>query len=136
MANKKKRKQQVHALKTVPRLKKARQWLAMYDGAEDKILRKYRDKFLVDIPTALRDLQQIGHNFKDGYVDAVLEGEEHRIRQKTLKKQAEIEQECDWQDDTFYFIAGYTSGGASYGVTWDEMGLEPYEDEYTLYDEK
>ena len=24
-------------------------------------------------------------------------------------------------DDTFAFIAGYTSGGAPYGVTWEEM---------------
>ena len=32
------------------------------------------------------------------------------------------------QDDTFYYIAGYTSGGEPYGVTWEEMGLEPYED--------
>ena len=31
------------------------------------------------------------------------------------------------QDDTFFFIAGYTSGGAPYGVTWEEMGLEPWE---------
>ena len=31
------------------------------------------------------------------------------------------------QDDRFFFIAGYTSGGAPYGVTWDEMGLEPWE---------
>ena len=27
-----------------------------------------------------------------------------------------------------FFIAGYTSGGAPYGVTWEEMGLEPWED--------
>lgn len=33
-----------------------------------------------------------------------------------------------WQDDRFFFIAGYTSGGAPYGVTWEEMGLEPWED--------
>ena len=30
------------------------------------------------------------------------------------------------QDDTFFFIAGYTSGGAPYGVTWEQMGLEPW----------
>lgn len=29
-------------------------------------------------------------------------------------------------DDTFAFIAGYTSGGAPYGTTWEELGLEPY----------
>lgn len=27
------------------------------------------------------------------------------------------------QDDTFFFIAGYTSGGAPYGVTWEEMRM-------------
>lgn len=27
----------------------------------------------------------------------------------------------------FFYIAGYTSGGAPYGVTWKEIGLEPYE---------
>ena len=32
------------------------------------------------------------------------------------------------QDDQFFYIAGYTSGGAPYGVTWQEMGLEPYGD--------
>ena len=31
------------------------------------------------------------------------------------------------QDDTFFYIAGYTSGGAPYGVTWEEMGLEPWQ---------
>ena len=29
------------------------------------------------------------------------------------------------QDDRFFFIAGYTSGDAPYGVTWEEMGLKP-----------
>ena len=28
------------------------------------------------------------------------------------------------QDDRFFFIAGYTSGGAPHGVTWEEMGLK------------
>ena len=25
-----------------------------------------------------------------------------------------------WQDDHFYYIAGYTSGGAPFGITWEE----------------
>ena len=32
------------------------------------------------------------------------------------------------QDDRFFFIAGYTSGSAPYGVTWEEMGLKPWEE--------
>lgn len=32
------------------------------------------------------------------------------------------------QDERFFYIAGYTSGGVPYGVTWEEMGLEPWEE--------
>lgn len=32
------------------------------------------------------------------------------------------------QDDRFFCIAGYTSGGAPYGVTWEEKDLKPWED--------
>ena len=32
------------------------------------------------------------------------------------------------QDDRFFFIAGYTSGDAPYGVTWEEKDLKPWED--------
>ena len=134
MANKKKSGQPGHALKRESRLRKALQWLAAYEGGESKIVRKYRDKFKVDIPTALRDLQDIGHTFAPEYLVAVTRGEEQRLRQKAMRKQDQADDECDWRDDRFYFIAGYTSGGAPYGVTWEEMGMEPYEDEYELMD--
>lgn len=35
------------------------------------------------------------------------------------------------QDDRFFFITGYTSGGAPYGITWEEMA-ELIGDETTL----
>ena len=51
-----------------------------------------------------------------------------RAKKKKLKKQQErLSALPDWQDDRFFFIAGYTSGGAPYGVTWEEMGLNPWE---------
>jgi hypothetical protein len=136
VAKKKKKKngQPGQALKREPRLRKARQWLVAYEGGENRIVRNYRDKFKVDIPTALRDLQDIGHVFAPEYLEAVMRGEEQRPRQRAMKKQKQAERECDWRDDRFYFIAGYTSGGAPYGVTWEEMGLMPYEDEYELMD--
>jgi hypothetical protein len=43
---------------------------------------------------------------------------------KKKQKERDSVSEEVWQDDTFYYIAGYTSGGAPYGVTWEEMGLE------------
>ncbi|MBO4932375.1 MAG: hypothetical protein J6I42_09350 [Clostridia bacterium] len=52
-----------------------------------------------------------------------------RIKQRKPKKKKKSKEvyEEPWQDDRFFFIAGYTSGGAPYGVTWEEMGLEPYQ---------
>lgn len=47
-----------------------------------------------------------------------------RKKQKQAKEKQNILPE---QDDRFFFIAGYTSGGAPYGVTWEEMGLEPWQ---------
>jgi len=32
----------------------------------------------------------------------------------------------------FYYIAGYTSGGFPFGVTWTEMGLSPWSDEESV----
>lgn len=47
------------------------------------------------------------------------------------KKKSKNKLENDWndfQDDRFFFIAGYTSGGVPYGITWEEMGMNPYDD--------
>ena len=54
----------------------------------------------------------------------------NRCRRRLKKKQEAQLQNLD-QDDRFFFIAGYTSGGAPYGITWEEMeeriddGAEP-----------
>ena len=47
---------------------------------------------------------------------------------KRKKKKRNTVTTDSWQDDRFFFIAGYTSGGAPYGVTWEEMGSDPLED--------
>ena len=51
-----------------------------------------------------------------------------RLReQKRMRKDIPVFHED--QDETFYYIAGYTSGGAPYGITWEEMGMSPYTEE-------
>ncbi len=42
-------------------------------------------------------------------------------KSRRKKKQNEIEYNLPEADETFAFIAGYTSGGVPYGVTWEEM---------------
>lgn len=39
-------------------------------------------------------------------------------------------------DGTFAFIAGYTPGGAPYGVTWEQVGIDselPFDVKVRLY---
>lgn len=79
------------------RLQKARQWILTYNGTPKHMAKHYRKRFHVDITTAVRDLQDIGVEFTQEYLDAV-----------------------------YAFIAGYTGGGVPYGITWEELGLEAY----------
>lgn len=126
MAKKKSTKQQCHD----QRIRKAKQWLTIYTGTPKKIVKHYRKRFHLDINTAIRDLQEIGVEFTQEYLDAVKRSEEERIRQKhekeATRKQAEWDALYEDSDDTFAYIAGYTPGGAPYGTTWEELGLEPY----------
>ena len=48
-----------------------------------------------------------------------------RLREQRKMQKSDIADYLE-QDDRFYYIAGYTSGGAPYGVTWEEMGMSPY----------
>ena len=127
---KKKKKTPTRTLKKESRIARARNWLPTYEGT--KIVRSYRKKFHVDVTCAVRELQEIGYEFKPGYVENLLKAEAIRIEQLRKKREEKrlADERNDWQDDTFYFIAGYTSGGAPYGVTWAEMGLEPYNNEF------
>lgn len=114
------------------RLARAPAWLAAYDGLPENIARNYRKKFHVDILTAIRDLQELGYEFRPGYAEAVEAGEKRRMEQKAAEKLERQEQErmerYPDSDDRFFYIAGYISGGAPYGVTWEQMGMEPYGD--------
>lgn len=114
------------------RLSKAKQWITTYSGNPKKIVKSYKKRFKVDTTCALNDLQSIGVEFTQEHLDAVKRSEQQRIQQKRLKKQQNSADKWADSDDTFFFIAGYTSGGAPYGVTWEEMVLEPYEDKDDL----
>lgn len=46
-------------------------------------------------------------------------------------KKSEISIESD---DTFAFIAGYTSGGFPYGITWEEMEQKSLEEDEEFFE--
>jgi RimJ/RimL family protein N-acetyltransferase len=125
----KRKKTPAGTLNRESRIARARNWLPAYEGT--RAVRAYRRKFHVDTVCAVRELREIGYEFKPGYVDSLLKAEAARVERLKAEKEEKrlTERHDDWQDGRFCFIAGYTSGGAPYGVTWEEMGLEPFERE-------
>jgi len=64
-----------------------------------------------------------------GAAETVEEKKEKPVVKTAKKRRKKIEtlaEEIE-QDETFYYIAGYTSCGAPYGVTWEEMGVKQEE---------
>lgn len=112
------------------RIRMARQWFAVYTGTGKHIVHAYRKKFKVDITTALNDLGEIGALTPE-QLAAKRQAEEIQLeclrREKEEKRLQSFYDRFPDSNDQFFFIAGYTSGGAPYGVTWAEMGLDPWE---------
>ncbi len=91
----------------------------------------YEERILGDIQSGitLETLMSKGHKKTPEEKAAVTKQKKQQRRAKRKKEARDklIKEEI-LQDDRFFFIAGYTSGGAPYGVTWEEMGLKPWED--------
>ena len=111
-------------LKREQRLQSAKQWLLKYDGRN--IVKGYRKHFKVDIMCAISELQMLGCEISQEYIENVKKTIEVEKKKRENKKEQDKLVLFPDSDYTFYYIAGYTAGGAPYGVTWEEMGLEPY----------
>lgn len=127
------------AMKFAERKQKAEKWVTEYDGTlyGGDIIKAYRKKFAVDRMKAVEELQLLGVSLTKEQIDrekaAVKAYQEiqraKKAKRKKIREQKKMEKDnplfFEDQDDTFYYIAGYTSGGAPYGVTWEEMGFIP-----------
>ncbi len=136
---KRKGKSAKKAMKFADRKAKAEKWVAEYDGTPygGDIIKAYRKKFAIDRMKAVAELQLLGVCLTQEQIDrekAAVKSYQELQRAKKAKRKKNREQKRmqkdisvfhEDQDATFYYIAGYTSGGAPYGVTWEEMGLKP-----------
>ena len=125
------------AMKFAERKQKAEKWVTEYDDTlyGEDIIKAYRKKFAVDRMKAVEELQLLGVSLAKEQIDrekaAVKAYQEiqraKRAKRKRIREQNKIQKDNPFfreeQDDIFYYIAAYTSGGAPYGVTWEEMGL-------------
>lgn len=122
------------------RLQKWKQWLLTYTGSPKHMNKHYRERFHVDAVTAAKDLQSLGVSYTQEQLDRLRLAEEHRIQQLHKKEQESGHQKTsdfyDDCDDCFAYIAGYTSGGAAYGLQWEDVGIDPdlpFDEKVRLY---
>lgn len=108
--------------KRAQRLESARRWLPTYEG--HKLFKAYRKRYGVDWATAFTELEMLGVKVDPAHKERVLRMVAQQAEQKRQKRLARaVEQEGVFgidQDEHFAFIVGYTSGGAPYGITWEE----------------
>lgn len=128
-------------IKRERRLSKARKWITTYEGKN--VIRGYKKRFGVDVTCAIKELQIIGAKLDDTHVEQLLINEKRRIetlhKKKLLKieKEERLNRELFSFDDEFAYIAGYTSGGAPYGIRWDELSEEELESyDSSIYGER
>jgi hypothetical protein len=111
------------------RLQSARVWLLEQSGREPaRIGAAYRRWYGVDWFCAIEELSRLGVNFDPKWTERLktsLEGQQRaRAAKRVAKSRAEAMTGCDEDsDENFAFIAGYTSGGFPYGVTWEEWEI-------------
>ena len=100
------------------RLQAAKHWITTYNGK--KIIKGYKNRFGVGLVCAINELKMLGLQFDDQYITQLLQSNEQKIagrrkrREEKKKKSDELSFESD---EIHYYIAGYTSGGAAYGIT-------------------
>lgn len=109
-------------MKRSSRLQAAKHWIPKYDGKN--LVSGYSNYFAVDKLCAVKELEMLGHTFSDKYKqelkDDMIRKQVNKER-RTEHRKRELEMNLSEEsDETFAFISGYTSGGASYGITWEE----------------
>jgi hypothetical protein len=109
-------------MKRPARLQAARHWLPTFNG--QNMVRDYAKWFGVDLGCAVKELQLLGVELDPRYVEALRTTLQNRARRpKGTEPASEAIPEgygSDW-DENFVYIAGFTSGGAPFGLTWAEM---------------
>lgn len=126
MKKKKKKRKPLQGLSKEERLEKAKVWIEQFEG--DNIIKAYSKITGFNLKNAMNELRRLGAPLDSEEIARVKQTIQnrklHNQRKREKKKREREEQELlaylD-SDETFAYIAGYTSGGAPYGVTHEQM---------------
>jgi hypothetical protein len=108
------------------RLQSARHWLGQFEGKS--VVRGYARWFAVDLMCAVKELEMLGVPLDQDYVEKLRVTCSNRPRRAAKPTQAEPLDDCLESDELFSFIAGYTPGGAPYGVPREPLSSDAESD--------
>ena len=98
------------------RLNVAKQWIETYSGPD--LVRGYRTWFGVSEVCAIVELRMLGVEIDEFRLEQATRSEQARAARRQERKHGRVE--TDDRDDGIAFVAGYTPGGAPYGIEQDE----------------
>jgi hypothetical protein len=97
-------------------------WVEKFKGKD--FVRSYGKWFGVDALCAIIELRMLGVSIsqeRENQIRASDAARANQRRRRKAKAAAAMLEESPWDsDDHFAYIAGYTSGGLPFGVTWKE----------------
>jgi hypothetical protein len=106
---------------------RATRWVEQYGGKN--IIKSYGKWFAVDPLCAIIEFRMLGvtiNEERENQIKASIEARATaRKRRSELSAQRDFEELYPDSDEIFAYIAGYTPGGAPYGVTGEELGENP-----------
>lgn len=117
--SKKKRRKKKYRLAT------SKEWIRDYTG--DNIVISYSKWYGVDLICSIKELRLNGIEVSEEYEKGVKESIETKKAARKLNKENRKKNQKHQEklsDERFAFIVGYTSGGAAYGITHEEMEIQ------------
>lgn len=129
MKKKKKKKGNTPKRKRMNRLarfRSANTWIGSYSGKN--IVKTYSKWFGVDYLCAIKELRMLDVHISQEYEHKVKQSIEENLKHRRKKKQLEANKIKGPQEfeanGNFAFIAGFTSNGVPFGVTYEKLASE------------
>ena len=107
-------------MKRNQRLQSAKQWISTYEGKN--LVRGYKKHFGVDEVCALLELKALGRPINDERIENARKSASRKGEITALRRQARESEFNPYpdSDEHYYFVAGHTSSGFAYGITWEQ----------------
>ena len=106
------------------RLQKAAVWLTTVSYTGRQLVHACAGKYHTDLLASIAELRMLGIEISADYEAAIRRSVADRIAQKQHKIEERNLSMAVESNEDFAYIIGYTSGGAPYGLRWEELPAE------------